>query len=139
MKLDTRWLEWSPPGETGERVSPAEPKHPPETIFVIFDGDTPGQMQTFSVLEAEPAAYEEVLNRWLEEQCVFRDRTWGGVKALHKHYAVWCDQVARDVPASLAMFEKLLREAGCLLTGNGLVYGLLLREDWESQQLWLMC
>jgi len=61
---------------------------------------------------------------------VFRDGAWGGVVALHKDYAVWCDQVARDVPAGFETFAKLLRETGSLMREDGLVENLLLREDW---------
>jgi hypothetical protein len=38
----------------------------------------------------------------------------------------------RDVPAGLPTFEKLLKEFCSFTTENGLIYGVLLREDWEN-------
>jgi hypothetical protein len=88
--------------------------------------------KTFFSLEAETAAYEEALHQWVLDRCVFRDRAWGGIRALHNDYAVWCDKVMRDVPAGLPAFEKLLKEFCSFTTENGLIYGVLLREDWEN-------
>jgi hypothetical protein len=126
MKLDTRWLDWPCPEEPAGRDSP------PEKSFEAFEASSFSQIENFSPLEADPAAYEATLHEWVLARCVFRDRAWGGIKALHKNYVGWCDQVALDVPAGLATFEKLLREFCSFTTKNGLVYGVLLEEDWES-------
>jgi hypothetical protein len=126
MRFDTRWLEWRAPEETVGSASQTEGG------FGTFGTSLPGQIVNFFPLEAEPTAYEETLGEWVRARCVFSDRAWGGIKAFHRDYAEWCDQVAHDVPAGLATFEKLLREFCSLVTNNGLIYGVLLKEDWES-------
>jgi hypothetical protein len=63
------------------------------------------------------------------ERCAFRDRTWGGVRVLHKDYAHWCTAQNRDVPAGFATFEILLRDVGSEMRGDSLVYGIILLED----------
>ena len=66
---------------------------------------------------------------WLTGRCVFRDRAWGGLRVLHRHYADWCVEGNFDVPAGVCTFTQLLRDEGALVTGSGLVYGVLLKED----------
>jgi hypothetical protein len=131
MKADVRWLEWGSGGETFEQGSKVEPSKPSKTNFEGFEGSTFSQVQSFSPLEAEPAAYEEAFHQWMQERCVFRDRAWGGVGALHRDYAIWCDHGCQDVPAGLPTFEKLLREEGFVVTEHRVVYGLLLAEDLD--------
>ena len=82
--------------------------------------------------EAEPEDYELGLHRWAVSQCIFRERAWGGIGPLHLAYAVWCDQVGQDVPASRRTFENLLTAGGFEIS-DGFCYGLILKED-----LWAM-
>ncbi len=83
--------------------------------------------------EAEPEAYEFSFHRWAVSQCIFREGAWGGIGPLHIAYAVWCDKVGRDVPASRRTFEKLLISGGFEIS-NGFCYGLILKEDlWALQ------
>ena len=73
----------------------------------------------------------EQFSRWALAHCVFRDGCYGGVAALHKHLCAWCVERGRAVP-SPSTFGALLADEGFTLTEFGLVYGLLLREDWEA-------
>ncbi len=75
--------------------------------------------------------WAEQFSRWALAHCVFRDGCYGGVAALHKHLCAWCVERGRAVP-SPSSFGALLADEGFTLTEFGLVYGLLLREDWEA-------
>jgi hypothetical protein len=127
MKLDTRWLEWSPEltAGTGSQT---------KRTFDTSDTSSSSRIENIFLLEADSAAYEETLHAWALARCVFRDGTWGGIKALHKDYATWCSEAARDVPAGLATYERLLRDFCSFTTKDGLVYGVLLQEDWERRR-----
>ena len=74
----------------------------------------------------DPQAWKEDLQRWMLSTCRFRDRAFGGVSCLHRHFCDW--QLSRnDVPPSRAVFDALLRDVGFLATKE-LVYGLVLKE-----------
>jgi len=76
------------------------------------------------------AAWKEDFHRWALENCVYRARCFGGVKALHNDFCDWA--IARDeVPCRRKAFEWLLREAG-MFFADGLVSGLILRLDFEA-------
>jgi hypothetical protein len=126
VKLDTRWLDWEP--EKFEKSPGAEPAKTAEMNIASFAGSTSSQNEKISAPEAEPLAYEDAFDQWARSRCVFRDRSWGGIAALHVDYARWCDQTGRDVPASRKTFEWLLRDQG-LWINEGFICGLLLKED----------
>jgi hypothetical protein len=78
-------------------------------------------------------AFEEKLDRWAMQCCVFRDRSFGGVKALHRDYFAWCIDHAMDLPCSPRQFTEWLIDQGFQLRENGLVYGLVLKSDLMDQ------
>jgi hypothetical protein len=134
VKLDTYWLNWQPLTEKVEKSLEHTPSKPAELRFEGFEGATPNHFQTFSLLEAQPEAYEEGFGRWLDARCVFLDGAWWGLGALHDDYAVWCDKVGQEVPGSLRTFRSLIGNSGFRITDDGLVYGLVLEQDLRLQQ-----
>ena len=55
--------------------------------------------------------------------------------ALYLDLARWCAEQGRPVPASRRAFTAELQAEGFVLTHDGLVYGLMLREDAEACEL----
>jgi hypothetical protein len=136
MKLDTRWLDWQPSTEKFEKSPGCELTELTEINFVSSVSPAPTQNQNFGPHEADPEAYESGFDRWATSRCVFQDRCWGGIGALHVDYARWCDWEGRDVPASRRTFERILLSQGLWREEDlrdGLIYGLLLRADWEAR------
>ena len=80
----------------------------------------------------DPSAWAEDFHRWALARCVWRDRGFGGIGALHTDFSEW--SIARDdVPCTRTTFERLLSDAG-FFRADGLVSGLVLREDlWRLE------
>jgi hypothetical protein len=75
----------------------------------------------------DPTAWAEDFHRWAITECVFRDRCFGGIGRLLRHFCEW--QVTRDeVPCTRKTFEALLSHGGFFFA-EGLVYGLLLKAE----------
>jgi hypothetical protein len=136
VKLDTYWLNWEPLTEKVEKRLEHSPSKPAKPSSEGFESATPSAFQTISLLEAQPEAYEEGLERWIAARCVYLDGAWWGLGALHNDYAVWCDKFGREVPGNLQTFKVLVRDSGFTVTDDGLVYGLALIEDlrWKSSE-----
>jgi hypothetical protein len=77
---------------------------------------------------------DEGWSEWLLEQCVFRDRWWGGTGALYLSLARWCASHGRTVPASRRAFVAALQGEGFQPTSDNLVYGLVLKTDLEAYE-----
>ncbi len=78
----------------------------------------------------EPDAWRGPFRQWMTEQCVSKDRCFGGIGRLLIHFAEW--SIANDsVPCTRPTFETLLTEAG-FLQADGFVSGLFLAEDWGA-------
>ncbi len=132
MKLDARWLEWHPEAEKFGKTAEREPSKITKTIFEISDGVDSAKNQNFFSLEAAPGDYEDGFCRWVREQCMFVDRAWWGIGALHRDYFAWCERTGADVPAQLTTFKILLRDSGFTITDDNLVYGLALTENFQK-------
>lgn len=97
---------------------------------MLFSGDL--QNISRGIRHPSPAAWAEDFHRWALKSCVYRDRWFSGIAALHKDFRDWC--LNRDeVPCSVTTFERLLLGAGFLLA-DGLMSGLTLKADWESYE-----
>jgi hypothetical protein len=70
---------------------------------------------------------------WAPQACVYRERCFGGVGALHVSFCEWCVR-HRSVPCTRAVFERLLDSQGFLVC-DALVSGLLLRSDLVEAML----
>lgn len=88
----------------------------------------PHPFQEQNPLSHDPAAWQDDLHQWATAHCVFRDRTWGGVAALHGDYVEWSHATGNIPPATLATFQAWIAWQGFILTGP-LVNGLVLVED----------
>ena len=83
--------------------------------------------------QADPESDGDSLpGEWMLERLVFRDLCFGGIAALHLDLARWSACHARPVPASRRGFERALQAEGFAVSMDGLVYGLVLREDIEA-------
>jgi hypothetical protein len=74
----------------------------------------------------DPAAWEDDFHEWLLMNCSFRDRSFGGLIVLHRHFCDWAI-CSGKVPCRRDTFEALLAGMG-FYQSDGLVYGLLLEE-----------
>jgi hypothetical protein len=77
----------------------------------------------------DPAGWKPEFETWVSAHCVFRDGCWGAIGCLHVAFCEWAEK--ESVPCSRQCFEWLLRDEGFQLA-DGLVYGLILKEDWEQ-------
>ena len=68
-------------------------------------------------------------DEWANTFCVFRDRDWGGISSLYRHFAEFCD--GRN-PCDAEVFTWILRDQGFSVC-DGLVYGLILAADLPSR------
>lgn len=83
--------------------------------------------------ETESVPDRDALGLWLLARCVYRDRCWGGVGALYLDLARWCAERGQPAPESRRAFTAELQEEGFALGTDGLVYGLMLAEDWATE------
>jgi hypothetical protein len=81
-------------------------------------------------LVGDPAAWEKELHQWTKAHCIFCDRAWGGVAALHRDYVDWSHATGNIPPATFATFREWIVWQGFTVTGS-LVHGLLLAEDFS--------
>jgi hypothetical protein len=77
------------------------------------------------------AAWAEDFHRWALGCCVYRDRCFGGIGALHTDFCQ-STNAHESVPCTRVTFEALLRDHG-LFFADGIVYGLLLKEGWDAR------
>jgi|GEM_PF-2201196 len=82
--------------------------------------------------ETESALDDPLPGEWLLERCVYRDRCFGGVGALYLDLARWCADHGQTAPESRRAFTATLQAEGFAVTTDGLVYGLILGEDWKA-------
>jgi hypothetical protein len=91
-------------------------------------------LQSRTEQETEPAPDSDALGLWMLARCVYRDRCWDGLGALHLNHARWCADCGRPVPASRRAFVAAIQAQGFEVTADGFVYGLILAEDWEAHE-----
>jgi hypothetical protein len=82
--------------------------------------------------EQDAADDSDSFGLWMLARCVYRDRAWGGVGALHLDLARWCADHRQSAPESRRVFVESLQAEGFAVTTDGLVYGLMLGEDLEA-------
>lgn len=108
------------------------PVAPRTMSSVSFGSSIPGETQNISGPEHAPAAWRADFDQWRAEKCIQRREPGdsGCIKSLWNDFVDWT--LARErVPCVRPTFERLLTDAGFQLK-NGMVLGLLLREDFES-------
>jgi hypothetical protein len=82
--------------------------------------------------ETESAPDDPLPGEWLLERCVYRDRCFGGVGTLYLDLARWSAAHRQPAPESRKAFTAALQAEGFAVTADGVVAGLLLREDLEA-------
>jgi hypothetical protein len=83
-----------------------------------------------SMLDHDPTGWLEDFHRWALSCCFWRERSFQSVRSLHDDFCEWA--AAHDsVPCRSNTFERLLAEEGFVFA-DGLVYGLILKSDWEQ-------
>jgi hypothetical protein len=94
---------------------------------IAWTDPTEEGVQTLHPLRHDPAARAEDFHRWMLERCVWRDRCFGGIGALHTSFCEWA-MSSHSVPCQRKTFERLLADAG-FLVADGLVSGLISKAD----------
>jgi hypothetical protein len=107
------------PSEVGEALVEELRKHKPEIIDLLLT----------RTASSEEAKIDEEWGLWLLEQCFYVDGWWGGASCLFLDLARWLAERGRPVPASRLAFVTALQAEGFQVS-DGLVYGLILKEDW---------
>jgi hypothetical protein len=105
------------PSEAGEPLVEELRRHKPAIIALLLS-------RTADPLD------DQLDGEWMLEECVYVDRWWGGIGALYLSLARWLAERGRPVPASRTAFVAALQSEGFQVTSDGLVYGLILKEDW---------
>jgi hypothetical protein len=77
---------------------------------------------------------EALLSEWMLERCVFRDRSWTPIAALHLDCSRWRADRGLPVVASRLAFVDALRAQGFTVAKDGSCNGLLLKEDWKGHE-----
>ena len=156
MPNANRWLTWKPEnapapqlagGKSGRNSSEREnvtilPLLPPATCHLLpgtaieasgrFTSETPATWEPSPELPLQDHTFwADDFGKWALKQCLFSDRYFGGIKALHSDFCDWCNRHGEGAGPMLPTFEALLESEGFLLAG-GLVSGLMLREDVEA-------
>jgi hypothetical protein len=127
-----RWRKWCPSMKKFGDASKQELTKLTKGGSVSFVSSDSTNAPNFSsrLGAADPVAWAENFHRWMLERCAFRIRCFGGVESLYRDLYKW--SVARqDEPPSRLVFDQLLGSSG-LFQANGLVSGLVLREDVDS-------
>jgi hypothetical protein len=78
----------------------------------------------------DPFPWAEDFQKWTLARCVYRDRCFGGIGSLHRDFCEWAI-ACEEPPCNRQIFEQLLDNAG-FLSADGMVSGLILREDFEG-------
>ena len=135
MLASRRWRDWSPP-ESCEKGPEHEPPKPPKPSFVSSVSAYTGPLQELSasvrVPPYDPAEWRGLFGSWVELECLRRPRDFGGVGCLHVAFCEWAVE-HNAVPCTRQTFEMLLGVSG-FPVGDGMVFGLILREDIEQWQ-----
>jgi hypothetical protein len=108
---------------------------PKEAALPLTDSLRTYKGQIVALLQSrEQETESDALGLWMLERCVFRDRCWGGIGALYLDLARWCAEQGQPAPESRWAFVTALRAEGFQITVDGLVYGLVLKEDLEAHE-----
>jgi len=89
-------------------------------------------LQSRTKQEPDSTPESDALGLWMPARCVYRDRCFGGVGALYLDLSRWCADHGQTAPESRRAFAAELQAEGFAVNTDGLVYGLMLGEDWEA-------
>jgi hypothetical protein len=128
MRVD-RWRKWCPSMKKfGDATKQELTKLTKGGSVSFVRSDSTNTPNFSSCLGApDPGAWAENFHRWMLERCAFRIRCFGGLESLYCDLHDWSKD-RQEEPPSRTVFDQLLGSAG-LFQANGLVSGLVLRED----------
>jgi hypothetical protein len=113
-------------------IEPKEAALPLADSLRMFKPQIVALLQSRTEQETESVPDVPLKGEWMLARCVYRDRCWGGIGALYLDLAQWCAEQGQPAPASRRAFTAELQAEGFAVTTDGLVYGLMLREDAEA-------
>jgi len=113
-------------------IEPEEAALPLVDSLRAYKPEIVALLQSRSEQETDSAPDSDAPGLWMLERCVYRDRCFGGVGALFLDLARWCADHGQTAPESRRAFAAELQAEGFAVATDGLVYGLLLGEDWEA-------
>jgi hypothetical protein len=141
MQSIDRWRKWTPERkrniEDSLEVELTKPTKPDSVSFVSAIPYQAPIIASASAVLADPTGmpaedpvyWREDFTKWKQEQCIQRSgyQDCGGVGPLYVNFCEWT-VLHKSVPCMRLTFEQLLRGAA-LFVANGMVRGLVLRED----------
>ena len=113
-------------------IEPEEAALPLVDSLRTYKPEIVALLQSRTEQETESAPENDALGLWMLERCVYRDRCFGGVGALYLDLSLWCADHGQTAPESRRAFAAELQAEGFAVNTDGLVYGLMLGEDWEA-------
>ena len=95
------------------------------------DNPRPETLAQVELLPAEVRAWDDSFDLWTQARCAFRDHSWGSVSALYVDHIEWAHQTGQPFAGDRETFQAILMALGFQIQ-DGMVSGLILREDWEA-------
>jgi hypothetical protein len=136
MQAIDRWRKWRPIDKKLGKTADTEPSKPSKVGSGGFEGTVSGENQNFFADSDDSAAWQVDFNWWMSERTIHRAGCddAGGIRCLWSDFCSWAiaNQTVRCV---FQTFERLLIAAEFEIR-NGMVLGLVLREDYESVRNW---
>jgi hypothetical protein len=115
-------------------IRPGDPAMPLVAELRLHKAEIIDLIRSRSATPAETPEDDLLPGAWLLERCAYRDHCWGGIGALYLDLARWCAEHGRPAPESRQAFRAELQTQGFAVTTDGLVYGLMLAEDWQAHE-----
>jgi hypothetical protein len=75
----------------------------------------------------DPEEWSPEFEAWAPQACVYMERGFGGVGALHAAFCEWCIR-SRSIPCTRVVFEQLLHAQGFLVC-DALVSAVVLKRQ----------
>jgi len=144
MQAIDRWRNWKPTGEKFGGSLHSELTKPTKPTSVSFVGSSPGKakksspdepaaglMAQVELLPSEIQAWNDAMRAWTQARCALRERSWGSVSSLYVDHVAHAHQTGGMFAPDRETFQAILMALGFAIE-DGMVYGLLLREDEEA-------
>ena len=113
-------------------IEPEEAALPLVDSLRAYKPEIVALLQSRSEQETDSAPDSDAPGLWMLARCVYRDRCFGGVGTLYLDLARWSAAHRQPAPESRKAFTAALQAEGFAVTADGVVAGLLLREDLEA-------
>ena len=143
MQAINRWRNWKPTDEKFCESTRTEVSKVSKAGFATFDTAIPGQTQNFSpdprpemlaqveLMPDEVRLWDDAMHAWTKARCAFREKSWGSVSSLYVDHIEHAHQTGGMFAPDRETFQAILMALGFQIH-DGMVYGLILREDAEA-------